>query len=325
MTSPAAVPDTAAGSGQAEAASVSRRPFRVRKAAELSLLIGPSFILFVLFVFVPLIAASYYSFFKWNGFTPVNKFIGFDNYVRILSDPVFRRGIFNNVFVATLSILIQLPLSIAIALLLSGRIRGRTFLRVLVFTPYVLSEAVTAVIWLLYLQPEGPFDAMLRGMGLGSVVHLWLADTNLVMWTIFAVATWKYIGFGIILFLAGLQGTPQEVREAAMIDGANPWQVTRFITLPLLAPTIRIWIFLSVVGSMQLFDLVWIMTLGGPVGASTTMATYLIDRGFRRLQFGYGSAIAILLFIICFVFALFYQRYALRRDIEGAQTGAVGG
>jgi len=144
------------------------------------------------------------------------------------------------------------------------------------------------------------------------------------MWTIVGVATWKYIGFGIVLLLAGLQGTPQEIREAAEIDGANPWQVTRYITLPLLAPTIRILIFLSVVGSLQLFELPWIMTLGGPTGASTTMATYLIDRGFQRTQFGYGCAVAILLFIICFAFALIYQRYALRRDIEGAQTEAVG-
>lgn len=324
MSSPAAVRDTAAGSGLAVAASDSRRQLKVRKAAELGVLIGPSFALFVFFVFVPLIAATYYSLFRWNGFTPLNRFVGLDNYIRILTDPVFGRAIFDNVFVATMSIVIQLPLSLGIALLLNGRIRGRTFLRLLVFTPYVLSEAVTAVIWLLFLQPDGAFDGLLRAIGLGGLVRLWLADTSVVMWTIFGVATWKYIGFGIVLLLAGLQGTPQEIREAAEIDGANPWQVTRYITIPLLAPTIRILIFLSVVGSLQLFELPWIMTLGGPTGASTTMATYLIDRGFQRTQFGYGCAVAIVLFIICFVFALVYQRYALRRDVEGAQTSAVG-
>src|SRR5690348_3341836 len=140
MSSPAAVPDTAAGSGLALAPSDSRRRLKVRKAAELGVLIGPSFVLFVFFVFVPLIAATYYSLFKWNGFTPLNKFVGIDNYIRILGDPVFLHGIFDNVFVATLSIVIQLPLSLSIALLLNGRIRGRTFLRLLIFTPYVLSE-----------------------------------------------------------------------------------------------------------------------------------------------------------------------------------------
>ena len=145
-----------------------------------------------------------------------------------------------------------------------------------------------------------------------------------MLYVLFAVITWKYIGFGIILLLAGLQGIPPELREAALLDGATSWEATRYVTLPLLGPTIRIWIFLSVIGALQLFDLVWIMTLGGPAGASTTMATYLIDRGFRRYEFGYGSAVAVVLFAICFVFALLYQRFALRRDTAGAVTRMVG-
>jgi raffinose/stachyose/melibiose transport system permease protein len=138
------------------------------------------------------------------------------------------------------------------------------------------------------------------------------------------VLTWKYIGFGIILLLAGLQGVPAELREAAAIDGASPWQTTRRIVLPLLAPTIRIWVFLTIIGSLQLFDIVWIMTGGGPANASVTMATYLINRGFQSYEFGYASAIAVILFIICFVFSLLYQRFALRRDTRGALTRAVG-
>ena len=299
---------------------MSRRRFDLRKTAELTLLIGPSLGLFVLFVFVPLITAGYYSLFNWNGFGPLTKFVGLTNYLKILGDPLFQKGISNSLFIATLSVLIQLPLSIALALLLNGKMRGRSVLRLLVFTPYVLSEAITAVVWLILLQPDGGLDALLRAMGLGSLIQLWLGDPNMVMWTLFGVCTWKYIGFGIILFLAGLQGSPEEIREAAMTDGANRWQVTWYITLPLLAPTIRIWIFLSVIGSLQLFDLVWIMTRAGPAGASTTMATYLIDRGFTRYALGYGSAVAIVLFILCFAFALVYQRYALRRDNEGAVT-----
>jgi raffinose/stachyose/melibiose transport system permease protein len=320
VTPPAAVSSTAAGSGQPAVASVSRRPFKFRKTAELVLLLGPALVFFIAFVFIPLIAAVYYSLHVWNGFGPLGKFAGLANYVKALTDPVFQKGIFNNFFIAALSLLVQLPISIGIALLLNGRIRGRTLLRVLVFTPYVLSEAITGVMWLNLLQPHGAFDGVLTAVGLGWLVRLWLADPGFVMWTMFGVITWKYIGFGIILFLAGLQGTPEEIREAALIDGASPWQVTWHITLPLLAPTTRIWIFLSIVGSLQLFDLVWVMTLGGPIGASTTMATYLIDRGFRRYQFGYGSAVAVLLFIFCFVFALAYQRFALKRDVEGAVT-----
>jgi raffinose/stachyose/melibiose transport system permease protein len=137
------------------------------------------------------------------------------------------------------------------------------------------------------------------------------------------VITWKYIGFSIILFLAGLQGVPRELLEAASIDGAGAWKRTRHITLPLLGPTIRIQIFLSIIGCLQLFDLIWIMTLGGPANASNTMVTYIVQRGFQRSQFGYGSAVAVILFIISFAFALMYQRFVLRRDTEGAMTRMV--
>jgi raffinose/stachyose/melibiose transport system permease protein len=211
-----------------------------------------------------------------------------------------------------------------LALLLNRKLRGRAVLRLVVFAPYVLSEATTAVIWLLMLQPGGFVDQVLRAVGLGGLIHLWLANTGIVLYTLFVVITWKFIGFGIILLLAGLQGIPAELREAAALDGAGAWQATRHITLPLLGPTIRIWIFLSVIGSLQLFDLVWIMTLGGPANDSSTMATYLIDHGFKRYEFGYGSAVAVLLFVICFVFALLYQRFALRRDTDGALTRMAG-
>ena len=322
-TTAVVTPDVTTAAGSPSPQGAPRRRSRLRKRLELALLLGPASLLFITFVFLPLIAASYYSLFDWNGFGPLVDFVGFDNYAKALGDPLFQGAIGHNLFIVIASPLVQLPLSIALALLLNGKIRGRTALRLLVFTPYVLSEAVTAVIWLSLLQPHGVVDGLLEGAGLGGLVQLWLADQNVVMLTLFAVVTWKYIGFGIILFLAGLQGVPDELREAAQIDGASSWQTTRLIVLPLLGPTIRIWVFLSIIGSLQLFDLVWIMTLGGPAGASTTMATYLIDRGFRRYEFGFGSAVAIILFVICFVFALFYQRFALRRDTQGALTGRV--
>ena len=237
---------------------------------------------------------------------------------------MFQKAIGHNLIIVALSLLVQLPLSIGLALLLNRRLHGRALLRLVVFAPYVLSEAITAVIWLLLLQPDGFVDEFLRTIGLGGLVQEWLADGGIVLYTLFAVITWKYIGFGIILLLAGLQSIPEELREAARLDGASAWETTRHIVLPLLGPTIRIWIFLSVIGSLQLFDLVWIMTLGGPANASSTMATYLIDRGFRRYEFGFGSAVAVILFVICFAFALAYQRFALRRDTAGAVTRIAG-
>ncbi len=294
-----------------------------RRRLELSVLLGPALALFVCFVLAPILVAGYYSLHAWDGFGALEP-VGLRNYGDALSDDVFRKAIVHNLIIVALSLLVQLPLSIGLALLLNRRLRGRAFLRLVVFAPYVLSEAITAVIWLLLLQPDGFVDEFLRTIGLGSLVQEWLADGGIVLYTLFAVITWKYIGFGIILLLAGLQSIPDELREAARLDGASAWQTTRHIVLPLLGPTIRIWIFLSVIGSLQLFDLVWIMTLGGPANASSTMATYLIDHGFRRYEFGYGSAVAVILFAICFAFALLYQRYALRRDTAGAVTRIAG-
>jgi raffinose/stachyose/melibiose transport system permease protein len=326
-TGPRTSTDHAVKATQVPAGRAPARPARrrtsLRTRLELVLLLGPALILFVGFVLAPIGAAIYYGFYHWTGFSP-RTFYGLGNYDRALHDTVFLHAIGHNLIIAVLSVVVQLPLSIGIALLLNGRIRARGALRLVVFAPYVLSEAITAVVWSLILQPSGLVDQGLRAVGLGWLVHLWLANLHIVLYTLFVVVTWKYVGFGIILLLAGLQNIPPELREAAAIDGATWWQTTRRIVLPLLGPTIRIWIFLSIIGSLQLFDLPWIMTQGGPADASNTMATYLLEHGFSSYQFGYGSAVAVVLFVICFAFALVYQRFALRRDSEGALTRIVG-
>ena len=143
---------------------------------------------------------------------------------------------------------------------------------------------------------------------------------EIVVYTLFVVISWKYFGFHMILYLAGLQQIPRELEEAALIDGASAPQILRHVTLPLLGPTIRISAFLSIIGALQLFDLVWVMTGGGPVNASNTMAVYMIDWGFKRFQFGYASAVAVIMLVISLVFALAYQRFVLRRDLQGALT-----
>jgi raffinose/stachyose/melibiose transport system permease protein len=298
-----------------------RRPSR--KAIELVVLLAPALALFAGFVLLPICIAAYYGMFNWSGYGSLSDFTGIHNYRLVLGDPVFRASLLHNVIIGVLSLVIQLPVSIAIALLLNRRMRGASFLRVAVFAPYVVSQATTAVLWLLLLEPGGSVDQLLKAVGLGGLVQEWLANPAIVLYTMFAVLTWQFIGFGVILLLAGLQGIPRELLEAAEIDGASAWRTTRHITLPLLGPTIRIWIFLSMIGSLQVFDLVWIMTLGGPANASSTMVTYMIFFGFHSLEFGYGSAAAVILFIISFVFAFLYQRFALRRDTAGALTRAV--
>ena len=318
----AAGPDIVSG----PAATAGRPPGHraLRKRVELTVLLAPPLLLFLLFVIVPIVFAAWYSLYNWSGYGPLTDFVGLQNYQGVLTGAVFHQSLLHNLIIAVLSLVVQLPISVAMALLLNRRMRGRAFLRLAVFTPYVLSEATTAVMWLLLLQPGGFVDALLKAAGLGGLIHQWLASTSLVLYTLFFVITWKFIGFGIVLLLAGLQGIPAELREAAAIDGATPWQATRRVTLPLLGPTIRIWIFLSVIGSLQLFDVVWIMTAGGPGNASSTLLTYLFFNGIQRVQFGYGATVSVVLFVMSFVFALAYQRFALRRDITGAVTRAVG-
>src|SRR5665648_332490 len=174
---------------------------------------------------------------------------------------------------------------------------------------------------LIQLQPRGPLDAMLEAFHLTGIRQLWLAEPKIVLYTMFGVLTWKYLGFAIILFLAGLQSVPIELSEAAALDGATWWQTQRRITIPLLGPTIRIWAFLSMIGSLQLFDMVWVMTHGGPGRSTETMVTYMISVGFDRNRLSYGTAVAIVLFAISLAMALLYQRVILRRDNIEADSG----
>lgn len=300
-----------------------------RKWAEIGLFSAPALLVYIGFVFLPVALAAYYSFFNWNGLGPLERFIGFDNYTRVLTDPVFHTALRNNFFVVGASLLVQGPLAIGVALLLNRKMKGRGLVRLLIFIPYILSEVIAGVAFKLILQAPaggsyGPFDTVLSAVGLGELRQLWLADQSVVMWTIFAILTWKYLGFAIIIMLAGLQGVPEELSEAAAIDGAGWWQTQRYITIPLLGPTIRVWAFLSIIGSLQLFDMVWIMTGGGPANSTHTMATYMVLFGLNRQQVGFGSAVAVILFLISLVIALLYQRFALRRDLEGSLTGREG-
>ena len=296
----------------------SRRTRRAWVAAGLFLL--PALALYALFVLFPILQAARFSLYDWNGLEAMDQFVGLANFQRALADPVFRASVAHNALIVFLSLAIQLPFALALALMLNRRFRGRAILRLVFFAPYVIAEVITAIVWSLILQPNGLAEHLLTSIGLGDVYSPWLADPDTVLPALFLIITWKYFGFHMILLLAGLQGIPREVEEAAEIDGASRWQSLRFVTLPLLGPTLRVSVFLSIIGSLQLFDLIWVTTRGGPVNASNTMAVYMFDRGFVRFQFGYGSAVAVILFLICFVLALAYQRWVLRRDTEGATT-----
>jgi ABC-type sugar transport system permease subunit len=289
---------------------------------EIAVLSGPAIIVFLAFVIFPVAVAAYYGFFRWHGYGPAQDFVGLNNYKLILTDPAFQAVLWHNLIIMVLSLVIQGPLSIILALLLNQKIRGRALIRVLIFVPYVISEVIVGTGWSLMLQSNGAVNDFLKNVGLGGLTANWLSDPHIAIWSLMGIISWKYIGFAVILMLAGLQSIPDELFEAAQIDGASYWQIQRRITLPLLGPTIRIWAFLSIIGSLQLFDLVYI--IWGQYIASTagtsTMATYMVANGRVAGNYGYGSAVAVVMFLISLIIALLYQRFVLRRDLQGAVT-----
>ncbi|MFJ8538071.1 carbohydrate ABC transporter permease [Streptomyces sp. NPDC093591] len=281
----------------------------------------PALVLFLVLVLLPILFALYAAFFRWGGFGMPSDYIGTDNFTRLFADPVFLGDLWRCLLLVALSVAVQLPFALAMAVLLNQRLRGRAVYRMLFFAPYVLSEAITGVLFSMVFAPDdGLADHLLGYVGLDGLGGEWFADPSTVMATLFLVMTWKYFGFHMMLYLAGLQAIPRELTEAALIDGANAWQRFRSVTLPLLAPTLRISVFLSVIGAIQLFDLVWVTTAGGPDHHSETMAVTMFQYGFKRYQVGYASAISVVMFGISLVFALAYQRFVLRRDLQGATT-----
>ena len=284
----------------------------------------PALVLYAVFVLIPIVQAGHYSLFKWNGLEPLTNFIGIDNYVKAFNSPAWITSVGNNMLIIVLSLFIQIPFSLALAVMLNGRFPGRAIFRLLFFLPYVLSEAIAGIVFSLMLRPESVVDTMLSSVGLSGLTQDWLGETSIVMITMFVIISWKYFGFHMVLLLAGLQGIPHEITEASYIDGAGRWQSFRHVTLPLLGPTLRVSVFLSMIGALQLFDMVWVMTAGGPLNASSTMAIEMFKSGFIRTQMGYGSALAMILFLFSLVVALLYQRFVLRRDTEGAITSFGG-
>ncbi|MBN1535423.1 MAG: sugar ABC transporter permease [Anaerolineales bacterium] len=279
----------------------------------------PSTVIFLVFVVYPIFHSVYYSFFNWKGLGPAVDFIALDNYKRILTDRVFLIAVKNNLIIVFLSLLLQLPLSLGLAILVGRNLPGRAFFRSIFFMPYVFSEVITAIMWLGLFNPDpdrGFINALLILIP-GVEPFPWLADTRTVLLCVFVVLSWKYFGFHMLLYITGLQNIPLDVEEAARIDGANRYQLLFNITIPLLSSTIRTSVYMSVLGSLQQFILVWIMTHGGPVNASEVMSTYMYRFGFVRFYLGYGSAVAIVMFLICLAFSLVYQRLTPQQDYLG--------
>ncbi|MFQ3673430.1 MAG: sugar ABC transporter permease, partial [Aggregatilineales bacterium] len=204
------------------------------------------------------------------------------------------------------------------AIMVGRKLPGRFLFRSIFFLPYVFSEIITAIIWTFVYNPgSGLLNTVLATIIPDYQPIGWLANRDIALYAIFAVITWKYFGLHMILYMAGLQAINTEIEEAARIDGASEFDVLRYITVPLLAPTIRLTIYLSVLGSFNQFVLVWILTAGGPANATQVMASYMYRFGIKSFNLSYGSAIAVIIFAISLIFSIGYQRAVMRRDYVG--------
>ena len=273
------------------------------------LFILPALLLFLLILVAPIFISGYFSFFDWNGFGK-KIFIGLENYKELFTSNSigFTKALGNSLLLALLSVFIQLPIALGLALLLGkGRKGERGFLSIY-FMPVLISTVVIGQLWLkIYNGSYGLLNVALKSIGLDSLAKIWL-DIDTALGAVFVPVLWQYVGYHMLLMYAGIKSVPIEYREAAMIDGAKEGQVNRYIVLPYIKPILKISTIFAVTGSLKSFDLIYVLTQGGPLHATEVPSTLMINMLFLRNRYGMGSTMALLLIILCFAFALIIGR-----------------
>ena len=266
----------------------------------------PALLLFCAVLIAPIAMSVYYSFFNWKGIGP-KTFIGLANYRELFTSASinFWRALKNALLLAALSVCLQLPLSLALALTLGKKIKGeRTFLSVY-FMPVLISTVVIGQLWLKIYNPDyGVLNVFLRSIGLENLTRIWLGTKQAALGAVFVPTLWQYVGYHMLLLYAGVKSVPPDLREAAMLDGATSSQINRYIVLPYIKPIIRISVIFAVTGSLKSFDLIYVLTNGGPQHATEVPSTLMISMLFNRGRYGMGSTIAVMLILLCFGFAL---------------------
>jgi multiple sugar transport system permease protein len=270
----------------------------------------PNLIIFSIFTIYPVFASFYYSLNEWTLQSPM-KFIGLTNYANLFGDEIFRQVLFNTLYYTAGVIPFQTALALLIAVGLNQKIRFMTGYRALFFVPVVTSMVAVSIVWQWMYQPEyGVINSLLRSVGIEG--PNWLFSRQWSMPAVIAMSIWKNVGYSIVLYLAALQGVPESFYESAMIDGANAWQRFWRITFPMISPTTFFIIVLSVIGSFQSFDQIYVMTGGGPVRATSVIVHYLYQNGFQWFNMGYAAAIAYVLFAMLLILTIVQWTYRSR-------------
>jgi len=277
----------------------------------------PPLVLYCTFVVFPIFQSFRLSLYQWDGLGPMTRFVGLGNYAELLRDQTFWQALRNNLALVGFSLVTQLPPAVLLAVLLTGAIRGRDFFRTTFFAPQILSAVATGYLFYYVYEPTfGMLNQALKLVGLGSLARGWLGDQHLALPAVLAVISWRHVGFYMVLFMAAIEGIPEEIFEAAQIDGCNKRRIVWHITLPLMSNAIKTAAVLAIVGSIKYFDLIWIMTQGGPVHASELIATYMYKETFLSWHVGYGATLAFALFVVAFSVSLVFLRVTSRGERE---------
>lgn len=277
--------------------------------------IFPALLLIGVFIFIPLLLSAYYGFMDWDGIG-AKRFIGLENYKNAIQDAKFWSSVWHSTLLAIFSALSLIGYLI-IALILASKIKGADLLRKIYLIPMLLSSVAIAQLWIkIYNPTNGILNWILMKLGSDNP-PAWLADPNIVLYAIFLPIIWQYAGFYILIYYAALKNVPESVIEAARIDGATPVKIAYQIKLPLIKGIIKVTIVLAIIGSLKYFDLIYVMTNGGPNGASEVMASYMYKLAFSGNNFGYGSAIGFLMLLITLIVTVVIQKLiATKEEIQ---------
>jgi raffinose/stachyose/melibiose transport system permease protein len=263
------------------------------------LFLAPTVLLLCVFVVWPILESTRLSFTQWTGLGKSQVYVGWSNWARLLQDGVFWKALSNNLILAVLSIIVQLPVALALAVLLD---KGGQYFRIFklsYFMPLLISSVAIGFLFKYIYDPNfGILNAILNGVSLGVLAKSWLGDPNIALYAVLAVICWQFIPFYMLIFQAALASMPGELHDAAMIDGATENQFFWRIVLPMLQGTIRTSAVLSLIGSLRYFDLIYVLTGGGPSGSTELMATYMYKQAFASFNFGYGSTVAVALILV---------------------------
>ena len=265
----------------------------------------PALVLFLTIIIVPIFMSVTYSLTEWDGIGK-KVFTGFDNYKELFltNSDGFWRAVKNSLIFAAGSVFVQLPISLILALILARGVKGERFYVSVYFIPVLISTVVIGQLWMKIYNPQyGLLNTVLRSMGLEQLTGNWLGDTKKVIFAVIVPVLWQYIGYHMLLMYASVRSISEEIFEAALIDGANGIQTALHITIPLMKPILKVCVTFAVVGSLKNFDLVYVMTGGGPAGASQLPSTLMVETIFSRNMYGYGSSMAIFIILECFLFA----------------------